>query len=216
MNGPSERAVSVSLLWPREQRKPAVVPAQTVLESDERLMELVRGRDKDALGKLYSRFSRLVFSIGRRILQDNDEAEEIVQEVFLQLYEKPTFDPQKGGARAWIVGMAFNRALEHRRFLATKNFRTGTSLDAVVDTLAGGLDLERDLAVTLSREQLRKAFAELADKQRRVLELTFFEGMDLREISACLNEPYPNVRHAYHRGVENLRKSAFVQGQGKL
>jgi RNA polymerase sigma-70 factor, ECF subfamily len=175
-------------------------------------MELLKARNKEALAELYSRFSRLVFSIARRILEDKGDAEDIVQEVFLHLYEKPTFDSEKGGARAWIVGTAFNRALERRRHLAHLKFRAGTSLEVLGDTLAGDFDLERDLAASLSREQLRKAFAELPDRQRRVLELTFFEGLDLREISAILDEPYPNVRHAYYRGLEKLRKDAFVQG----
>ena len=217
LSGPSERALSASLLWSGEKQEPAAVavPEDAAAESDERLMESLKAHDKEALAELYSRFSRLVFSIARRILEDKGDAEDIVQEVFLHLYERPTFDPEKGGARAWIVGTTFNRALERRRHLANLKFRVGTSLEVLGDTLAGDLDLERDLAASLSREQLRKAFAELSDKQRRVLELTFFEGMDLREISASLDEPYPNVRHAYYRGLEKLRKDAFVQGLRK-
>jgi RNA polymerase sigma-70 factor (ECF subfamily) len=75
----------------------------------------------------------------------------------------------------------------------------------------GGTDLEREIGSRLKHAQLQKAFAELPDVQRVTLELFYFEGLDLREISERLNEPLGNTRHHFYRGLERLRKSAFVQ-----
>ena len=75
----------------------------------------------------------------------------------------------------------------------------------------GGTDLDREIGSKLNRAQLRKAFKELPDVQRVTLELFYFESLDLREISEKLNEPLGNTRHHFYRGLERLRKSAFVQ-----
>ena len=75
----------------------------------------------------------------------------------------------------------------------------------------GETDLDRETGSKLDRVRLEKAFAELPERQRRTLELFYFEGMELKEIAEELNEPLGNVRHYYYRGLERLRKSAFVQ-----
>jgi RNA polymerase sigma-70 factor (ECF subfamily) len=75
----------------------------------------------------------------------------------------------------------------------------------------GATDLDREIGSKLNRAQLQKAFAELPDVQRVTLELFYFEGLDLREISEKLSEPLGNTRHHFYRGLERLRKSAFVQ-----
>lgn len=79
------------------------------------------------------------------------------------------------------------------------------------DTLLGETDLDREIGAKLNRAQLKKAFEELPEMQRGTLELFYFEGLELREISEKLNEPLANVRHHYYRGLEKLRKSAFVK-----
>jgi len=181
-------------------------------ESDEHLMAGLQARDKRALDLLFARYSRLVFSIGYRILRDYGEAEELVQEVFLYVFRSAAmFDPAKGRARAWITQAAYHRALNRREYLTNRRFYVGTDADEPADSLHGDTDLDRELATKLDRVQLEKAFRELPEKQRRTLALFFFEGLALREISARLNEPLGNVRHHYYRGLENLRKSAIVK-----
>ena len=108
---------------------------------------------------------------------------------------------------------AFLRALDRKSFLRRRGFYLGTEIDPVHDTLLGATDLDREIGAKLNRAQLERAFAELPDEQRRTLEMFYFEGLELREIADQLNEPLGNVRHYYYRGLERLRKSAFV---GKL
>lgn len=106
------------------------------LPSDEDAMSRLQNRDEGALRILFERYSKLVFSVGLRILHDLSEAEEIVQEVFLYLYEKPAlFDPKKGTAKFWIVQLAFHRALDRHSYLEKRSFHTGTDIESLADTL---------------------------------------------------------------------------------
>lgn len=185
----------------RHQRQP----------SDEDLMERLRARDSEALDALFRRYARLVMGIAFRTLRDHGEAEDTVQETFLYLFRKAAlFDAQKGSAKAWIVQVAFHRALDKKSYLTRRGFYFGTEIDSAEDTLLGTTDLDREVGARLNRAKLEEAFAELPHAQRRTLEMFFFEGMEMREIAGKLGESLGNVRHRYYRGLERLRKSAFV------
>jgi len=180
--------------------------------TDEDLMARLAANDSNALELLFDRYSRLVLSIALRILRDYGEAEEVVQEVFFHLFQRARlFDPSKGAAKAWIAKIALRRALDRKAHLDRRGFYLGTDIGSLDDTLAGGTDLDREIGARLNRVQLEKAFEELSEMQRQTLELFYFEGLELREISEKLNEPRGNIRHHFYRGLERLRKSAFVQ-----
>jgi RNA polymerase sigma-70 factor (ECF subfamily) len=182
------------------------------LVSDESLLTILRRRDREALSELFRRYSRLVFSIGLRILGDAGEAEDLAQEVFLYLFQRAElFDANKGGAKAWIVQVAWHRSLDRRKYLHRRSFYSGTDVSTLSDTLKGQEDVEDDLASKLNVERLRGAFENLSDQQRLTLELFFFEGLDMREIATRLDESPANIRHYYYRGLQKLRKDAFVR-----
>lgn len=180
--------------------------------SDENLLLALKDRDGEALAELFRRYSRLVFSIGFRIMRDVGEAEDVVQEVFLFLFQRAElFDAAKGGAKAWIVQVAWHRSLDRRKYLHRRDFYSGTDVRKLSDTLMGQEDVEEDLASKFNRERLREAFQNLSDRQRITLELFFFEDLDLGEIASRLDESLENVRHHYYRGLQKLRKDAFVK-----
>jgi RNA polymerase sigma-70 factor, ECF subfamily len=211
---PQGRALLFPLLRPveREKATPAGDVADRRPQSDEELMARLQGRDCDALDLLFGRYGRLVLSVALRILNDFGEAEEIVQEVFFHAYQKAgLFDPLKGSAKTWIMQMAVHRALDRKAHLARRGFYLGTDLGSLDDTLLDKLDLDEQVGSRLNRELLAKAFDELPVMQQRTLDLFYFEGLDLREISENLNQPLGNVRHHFYRGLERLRKSAFLQ-----
>ncbi|HEY1464454.1 MAG TPA: sigma-70 family RNA polymerase sigma factor [Terriglobales bacterium] len=213
MNGSRESwALSFPVLRGRaESRKTESLPEEDQI-TDERLLIGVRDGDQTSLHVLFDHFSRLVFHIALRILRDHGEAEEIVQDVFFNIHQHAsTFDIAKGSAKAWIAQMAYHRALDRRLYLYRRQFYVGTDADSVANTLAGDTDLDREIGSQLDRAQLEKAFEELPSRQRRTLELFYFEGLELREISERLGEPLSNVRHHYYRGLAKLRKSAFIQ-----
>src|SRR5260370_1490117 len=211
---PQGRALLFPAVWGREkacETTPTDISDPPPI-ADEELMDRLKTNDASALHLLFDRYSRLVLGIALRILRDHGEAEEIVQDTYCYLYQKALlFDSSKGTAKGWIVQVAYHRALDRRAHLERRGFYLGTNVGVVDDTLLGGTDLDREIRSRLNRAHLEKAFEELPERQRQTLELFYFEGLNLREISEKLNEPLANIRHHYYRGLEKLRKSAFVQ-----
>jgi len=211
---PPRRALTFPVVWD-PIRESAASPAQvpkTRTPTDEDAMVRLQSNDTGALEILFNRYARLVFRIARGVVRDTGEAEDVVQEAFFHVYKKCLlFDKSKGGVKNWILQVALHRALDRKEHLARRGFYLGTDLTSLDDTLLGGTDLEREIGSKLNHARLQKAFAELPDVQRVTLELFYFEGLDLREISERLSEPLGNTRHHFYRALERLRKSAFVQ-----
>ena len=211
---PNGRALTFPVLW--ESGVPGRVadlqPAEVRSPTDEELLAGMKAKNAKALDLLYTRYSRLVFGIAIRILCDRSEAEDAVQEVFFSLYQKAAlFDPAKGSAKAWVVQIAFSRARDRKGHLLRRGFYSGTDIDTLDDTLEGGDDIEREVGVRIDFSRLLSAFEELTQMQRTTLELFYFQGLELREISDRLHEPIGNVRHHFYRGLERLRKSPAVR-----
>jgi RNA polymerase sigma-70 factor, ECF subfamily len=180
--------------------------------TDEDLMAGMQAKDSRSLDLLYTRYARLVFSIALRILRDRSEAEEVVQETFFSLHQKAAlFDRTKGSAKGWLVQVAFSRARDRRAHLLRRGFYSGTDIDSLDDTLAGRSDIEREVGLRIDFTHLLTAFEDLTEVQRKTLELFYFQGLELREISERLDEPIGNVRHHYYRGLERLRRSPAVK-----
>ena len=179
---------------------------------DEALLLRVQSGDREALGLLFLRYSRSVLSVGRRILRDRAEAEDLVHDVFLFVLSKSAlFDPAKGSARAWLARVAYHRALDRRKYLIRHYFyNPGDARDSI--------DREEELEPGTGPEEsefcywqsyLQRAWEALADEQRHTLELHFFEGLTINEISERLEKSTINVRHYYYRGLECLRSHMF-------
>jgi RNA polymerase sigma-70 factor (ECF subfamily) len=174
-------------------------------------MASLKTGNQEALAELFRRYSRLVLSIALRILRDAGEAEETTQDIFLFLFERAAnFDRSKGDAKAWIVQVAYHRSLDRQDYLHRRDFYSGTDFEIHADTLAGPHDVEREVASRQDRERLKQAFESLSDKQRRTLELFFFEELDFKEIAERLGESLENVRHYYYRAIQKLRKDGLI------
>jgi len=209
-----QRAMTIPANWKEEIECRLV--EQSVKEppsvTDEEALIRLKAHDKDALALLFERYSRLILVIGIRVLRDYGEAEELVQNVFIYLYQKAElFQADKGTAKSWITQAAYHRALDRRDYLVYRQFYLGTDLSVLPDTLAGDFDVEREVGSKFNREQLLKALEELPEKQHLTLKLNFFEGLELREIGERLGDSIANVRHNYYRGLNKLRKSALVR-----
>ncbi len=211
---PQRRAITLPVALARSQERPAAPPELPGprLPSDEEVMLRIQTNDASALEILFDRYARLVFRIALGVVRDRGEAEDVVQECFFHLHRKCfLFDEEKGTVKNWVLQIALHRALDRRAHLARRGFYVGTDTGSLGDTLLGETDLDREIGAKLNRIQLEKAFDELPESQRVTLELFYFEGFDLREISRKLNQPLGNTRHYFYRGLERLRKSAFVQ-----
>ncbi len=189
-------------------RSERVLEANPAQQSDEELMTRVQAGEEVALGVLLERHARLVISIGARILRDPGEAQELVQDVFLQVYRKcQLFDPKKDNFRSWMVRMASNRAFDRREYLNVHRFYDDRNLDDFAEIMQSTVDVEYQTQIKQNEAVLRKAFEGLTQKQRLTMELFFFEGYTLREIGEKLNESVENIRHYYYRAIDRLRMS---------
>ncbi len=211
---PQRRAFLFPATWANGQEhlsKPAELSERRI-PADEDLLARLQSNDSAAMELLYDRYARLVFRIALGVVRDRGEAEDMVQDAFFHVYRKANlFDSSKGTAKNWILQVALHRALDRKAHLARRGFYLGTDLASLDDTLLGGTDLDREIGSRLDHLQLVKAFSELPHMQRVTLELFYFEGLDLREISEKFSQPLGNTRHHFYRGLERLRKNAFVQ-----
>lgn len=182
------------------------------VSTDAQLLDFLRSGDHGALGELFRRYAGLIRAVAARILNDIEEAEDVVQDVFLFLQRKcSVFDRTKSSARSWIVQMTYQRAIERRRYLSTRQFYKGsddqTAVERVVGTTTGEIDYSAE--AVFGRNGLQKVMNEMSEAQRETLRLYFFDGYSLAEISEKLHQPLGNVRHHYYRGLDKLRKQMF-------
>jgi len=177
----------------------------------------VKGGHDDALAVLFDRYHRLVLSIGFKILRDLGEAEDLSQSVFLEFHRVAgQFDPARGSTKTWLLQYAYHRSINRRRYLLRRDFygqgaRDEASRKAQVESAsADGL-----FSSVEARKMLGPAIAELTAVQRRTIEMAYFEGLTVREISEKTGEPLANVRHHYYRGLCRLRKLITEKGSRK-
>lgn len=179
---------------------------------DELLLARSAIGDREALGELFKRYSRLVLTIARRILGDATEAEDLAQDLFLFLQRKcAIFDSSKSSARSWIVQMTYHRAIERRRYLSARQFYAGQNQEGAVDRTVGVPTTECDYSAeaVFGRNGLEKVVNALSQDQKETLRLHFFEGYTFAEISMKMDQSLGNVRHHYYRALEKLREQMF-------
>lgn len=175
------------------------------LSDEELIARHVKGDDL-AFSLLFRRYHRLVLNIALKILRDPGEAEDLLQETFLEIYQKTyQYDLNKGSAKIWILQYAYHRSLNRREYLALR--RAGseqqvTAFETLTNYSRNGRDglMYEELA-----RLVRQGLATLTPKQREVMELAFFEGLLLTEIADRKKESLGNVRNYYYRALKKLR-----------
>jgi RNA polymerase sigma-70 factor (ECF subfamily) len=192
----------------------AIRPAEE--PSDEALIARVCADDSNALGLLFSKYARLVWTIAHRILRNSEEADDLLQDLFLLVRRRASvFDPSKGSVRSLLIQMCYQRAFSRRRDLARRNFYSSgeiTENTTVAKRRSSVPFYDESLEAHFGKTALRRALEDLTVEQRETLRLCFFEGHTLEEIAVELGQSYGNVRHHYYRGLEKLRK--HLKGNG--
>lgn len=154
----------------------------------------------------------VVKNIGRRILRDRSEADDLIQEVFLYIHQRSgLFDPSKGSARSWIFQVAYTQALVRRRQLKSYSFYASAITDRPTESglsTIEGANYDQGVEGLFGREGWKSIWDSLTDCQRETLRLHFYEGCTFTEIAEKLGQSYVNIRHHYYRGLETLRKHA--------
>ena len=179
--------------------------------SDEDLIAHLQAGNHEAMNPLFRRYYRIVLSIALRIVGDAGEAEDVMQEVFLEVFRKcHLFDAGKGSAKGRILQYAYSRSINRRQHLTLRKFY---ELDVFPSERLYGWEpccapLEmKDLALTDRVTSIQKGLAGLSDKQRKIIKLAYFDGLELKEIAQKTGESVANVRNSYYRGVRKLRDS---------
>jgi len=191
--------------------------AETVI-SDEVLMVQVCQGNREALALLFRRYARVVRSVCYRVLRDQSEADDLMQDVFLLVNrDSKSFDGSKGPAKFWILQMAYRRAISRRRYLTSRHFYTRIAPEDAASELAYGEKgrFEDSIDGMLGKGSLQRVFDSLSEDQRQTLQLHFVEGYSFDEIAGKLGQSRGNIKHHYFRGLERLRRALFV-GNGHV
>ena len=169
------------------------------------LISGMAGGDREAFSRFYDAFAGPALGLIRRILRDPGASEEVLQEVFWQIWrEAAQYDPRRGSPEAWLFMRAKTRAIDKLRSIRRRERTFVLPLDAgVARAAAGGTGNAGGGAE--DRGVIRTALAQLPAAQRQVIELAFFEGLTQSEISARLGEPLGTVKTRARLGLERLR-----------
>ena len=191
---------------PQRGEAPAV-DVDVVEPSDARLLHGVLDGDEVSLERLYRRYAPDVFRLARRKLCNAKLAEEVVQHVFLLLWDNPDrFDAARGSLRSYLLMMAHCHSVDLIRSESARRQRETVDGMAVVDV---GHDPEAALLGSHEVHALRRAIDLLSDREREAIELAFFEGHTYREVANLLDEPEGTVKSRIRLGLNRLR-SALV------
>ena len=168
------------------------------------LIQRAAAQDREAFSQLYDRFSSLVFSLAMRMLRAESDAEDLLQEVFLQVWRQAaSYSQERGSPEAWIVNMARSRAIDKLRAIRRRD-----KSFVLTDDPAGAEspdNVESTVGESEAKLAMNSALANLPEAQRRVLELAYFSGLSQTEIAERLKEPLGTVKTRMRAGIQRLR-----------
>ena len=170
------------------------------MTTDLALVGAIRSGDQGAMAELYDRYSSLVYAVALRLLQDTGAAEDVLQDIFMQLWRKPrAFDASRGNMAAWLAVITRNRAID-----ALRRRRPQDDIEDVI------VSVDPDLASVAERsramEKVRGALQAMPPAQRAALELAYFEGLSHSEIAEKTGEPLGTIKTRIRTGLLSLRR----------
>ncbi len=158
-------------------------------------------RDENAMEAVFRRYSGPVYSVALRVLRDSGQAEDILQEVFLQLWRKPAaFVQNRGSLGAWLVVIARNRAID-----VLRRRKPSDSVDDVA--LTSPINVADEAERNIAMQRVRSVIANLPEEQRRTLDLAYFEGLSHSEIASRTGDPLGTVKTRIRQALITLRKA---------
>jgi RNA polymerase sigma-70 factor (ECF subfamily) len=177
-----------------------------VAEERALMRRVAEQRDESAMELLYDRFARLLYSVILAVVRDADEAQDLLQEVFVQIWNNAqSFDPQRGTAYAWIVALTRNRAIDRLRSKSFRERRNDTDSLDIVEEFATQEATPLDATVVTERAQIvRSALSELPREQRELLEMAYFQGYTQSELAEELQIPLGTVKTRMRQGLQKL------------
>src|SRR3954454_13373065 len=169
---------------------------------------------EQALAEAYRRHAGAVFGLARRLLGNPTMSEEIVQEVFLRLWNQPEkFDPDRGALRSYLLAQPHGRAVD---LLRSEASRRGREERDARRTAEAGYDLELEVVDLTVAERVKDAMGSLTDTERRAIELAYLGGHTYREVAVLLGEPEGTVKSRIRSGLKKMRIDLVDAGVGGL
>jgi RNA polymerase sigma-70 factor (ECF subfamily) len=186
---------------------------EKALEAEVELLRRIGQGDRRSFETLYDRFSGILFSTCYRVLNNQEAAEDTLQDVFIQIWEKaPFYDPARGKPLSWAVTLTRNKAIDRLRS-AQRRQRLQENLQSESETLDqfdDGSSLDAVTSVETSK-LVRAAITQLSNDQREAIELAFFSSLTQMEIAERLNVPLGTVKARIRRGMVKLRDVLSAQ-----
>jgi len=177
---------------------------------DQELIDLVRKiaeGDQSALATLYDSTNRLVYGLILRVLSDASTAEEVLLDVYTQVWRQAsTYDTSRGAPLAWVTTIARSRAIDRLRSGWQDQMRK-EPLEAIGDAPTGAESPEEATVASERQKFVREALAQLTPEQREVIELAYYSGLSHSEIAAKLNQPLGTVKTRTRLGMMKLREA---------
>jgi RNA polymerase sigma-70 factor (ECF subfamily) len=174
--------------------------ASNATPSDLALVTAIRSADQSAMAALYDRYSSIVYSVALRVLQDTGAAEDVLQDIFMQLWRNPgAFDASRGNMAAWLAVIARHRAID-----ALRRRRPESDIEEVIVSVEP--DLASDTDRSRAMDKVRGLLETMPQSQRSALEMAYFEGLTHVEIAEKTGEPLGTIKTRIRAGLLSLRK----------
>jgi RNA polymerase sigma-70 factor, ECF subfamily len=178
--------------------------------SDAALVVAIGRFQQEALAEAYARHGNSVFALARRVLRDRDLAEEVTQEVFLRLWNRPErFDPERGSLRSFLLADTHGRSVDLLRAEAAR--RNREEREAKLD-VSPGYDLEAEITSRAVSRQVREALEALSDDERRAIVLAYYGGHSYREVAELLGQPEGTIKSRIRAGMKRLHTQLVASG----
>lgn len=177
------------------------------MTADAELFSRIVSGDRDAFGLLYDRYAPILFSFCVRILRDGRDAEDVLQEVFVQVWrDARRFDPDRASLKTWLFTIARSRALDRYRSRRSQDQKLAPGPEDF-DPGSSGDPAE----ASLLKQYVAQSLSRLSENERKVLTLAYYDGYTQEEIAALLKEPLGTVKSRARSGLAKLQ--AFVLGE---
>lgn len=168
------------------------------------LLQRIAAQDRDAFSQFYDRYSSLVYSLTLRMLRAQFDAEDLLQEVFMQVWRQAAnYSRERGTPEAWLINITRSRAIDKLRFI--RRMEKSFVLTDDPAKAESGDNVESSASDSETRLTMNSALANLPEAQRRVLELAYFDGFSQTEIADKLKEPLGTVKTRMRSGIQRLR-----------
>ena len=188
--------------------------ATDLVENPHALLGQIAGGDGEAFRRFYDRYASLVFTFAIRLLGSRSDAEDLLQEVFLQVWRQAqSYSPERGSPEAWLITMTRSRAIDKLR--STRKREVSPPPDQP-SRREGGVPEVSPAAPLEAKLTVQDVLTKLPEAQRIVLELAYFDGFTQSEIAARLGEPLGTVKTRMRAGLERLRGFLGAESTGRL